>query len=226
MSLVSTGVICILQWESSTLVLLLLSGSSWELGLCSHSRANPAASFLSVFCCFVLCFYWTYHGLLGRNFPSGLLFHYRALRGVFSLHLTHLMPGSVRNESLDWGDFRGSGCIDSPELEDGECCRCKCDLHIQQHEILFLHFAHSHCCSWQRGSTCPSVIPQPQRFPAVSTSEGCVPSSLFIDVPACRHVLISFSRLVIWLTSKLGTQLLPLLKDKKGQQDKGCFSCL
>lgn len=100
------------------------------------------------------------------------------------------------------------------------------NLHIQQHEIASLHFAHPPCCSWQRGSTCPSGIPQPQSFPAASTSEYCIPSSLFIDIPACRHRQSRFSRLIIWLTSKLGTQLLLLLKDKKGQQDKCCFACL
>lgn len=48
MSVVSGGAVCSLQLESRTLVLLLLSGSSL-LELCSRSRANPAANFLSGF---------------------------------------------------------------------------------------------------------------------------------------------------------------------------------
>lgn len=175
---------------------------SWDSAVMAGLILLPISSLFLLFC-----------GLLLLNLSrairkklslwpvSPLLF---IMRG-FPLHLTHLMPGSVRNESLDQGDSRGSGCTESSELEDGERCRCKWDMHIREHETLVLHFAHSHCCSWQRGSTCPSVIPQPQRFPALSTSEGSVPSSLFIDVPACRHILISCSRPIIWLTSKLGT---------------------
>lgn len=147
----------------------------------------------------------------------------------FSLHLTHLMPGSVRNEALDQRDIRDSGCTESSELQNAECCRCKSKNNtICTFISMKLHswFLLTLIAAADRGDLRPSVIPQPQSFPAVSTSECYIPSSLFIDVPACRHVLISFSRLIIWLTSKLGTQLLPLLKDKKGQQDKGCFACL
>lgn len=43
----------------------------------------------------------------------------------FSLHLTHLTPGSVRNEAPDQRDFRGSGCTESSETQNEECCRCK-----------------------------------------------------------------------------------------------------
>ena len=43
----------------------------------------------------------------------------------FALHLTHLVPVSVRNEALDQRDLRGSGCSESSELQNGECCRCK-----------------------------------------------------------------------------------------------------
>lgn len=43
----------------------------------------------------------------------------------FALRLTHLMPGSVRDEALDRRDFRGLGCTGSSELQSGECCRCK-----------------------------------------------------------------------------------------------------
>lgn len=91
----------------------------------------------------------------------------------------------------------------------------------QLQEIPALHFAYPHCCSWQRRTTCSIGIPQPQSFPDISTSECCIPSPGFKVVPACKSVLISFSRSIIWLASKLGAQLLYLLQDKAGQLDKG-----
>lgn len=177
----------------------------------------------------MLCFYWPNQWLLGRNFPSGLLFHYRSLWRFFTSSDTFDArlcqkwgsgPEGFQGFRIHW-ELRDSewGMLQMQKQE-------QYNMHIQQHEIPSLHFVHPPCCSWQRGSTCPSGIPQPQSFPAASTSEYCIPSSLFIDIPACRHGQSSFSRLIIWQTSKLGTQLLLLLKDKKGQQDKSCFACL
>lgn len=136
---------------------------SWYLDLCSNDRANPAANFLSVSVGFVLCFYWTSHWLLGRNFPSGLLFHYRSLWGF--LHFIWHIGCQALSERRLWS--RGTSGMHW-ELRSTEWAMLQMqkqeqhNKHIQQHEIPFLHFAHPHCCSWQRESTCPSVIPQPE----------------------------------------------------------------